>query len=217
MKKITFILITLLSFTIVTGCNNRKTVTRFTSEKETTETTKKPETIVKVKNTTTAETKPTPIVIKEETKVEKEPKGAKETKEIKKEVKEVPFEITTLDKNTSDSKKGYQLIEGTTPATTAKIMVNNTALSKYKSGDTKWSYIAAVSLGNLKKGKNEFTIQALDKDNKELASKTLTINYEGTESPTLINTGANIPLLAGFLTLVVLGILYYKPSIKTTL
>ena len=185
MKKLALFLIVLVSLAVVVGCQgNKKTVTRFspdTGSKEvataTTET-PAPETIVKVKNSTES-VKPQPIELKTEPTAEKT-------------VTDVLFEVTSLEKNTSTTQKGYHLIEGTTPATTTKIMVNGFPLSKYKAGDTKWSYIAAVSLGNLKKGDNPFTVQALDKDGNALGSKNFTITYLTAETAKLPATGPDM-------------------------
>jgi len=162
MKKLTLFLLVLLSLAVVVGCQaNRKTVTRFSAENEETEASAQP---------SKAETTPTEI--------KTEPVAAG-----------VPFEVTSLQKNISDPNKGYHLIEGTTPAETARIMVNGYPLSKYKAGDTKWSYIAAISLGNLKKGDNPFTVKAFDKSGKELGAKSFTITYKASETASLPATG----------------------------
>lgn len=203
MKKIALFLIVLSSLVVVVGCNNnRKSVTRFTPESDaSTETAKTPETIIKLKDTGATEAKPTPIELKTE-----KPVVVADAKTAKP-ADTTPFEVTSLSKNLSQSTKGYQLIEGTTPASTAKILVNDFPLSKYKAGETKWSYIAAVSLGNLKTGDNKFTVKAVDSSDNELGSKTFTITYKGVETAALASTGSDSMLLAGLITFIAMGLL----------
>jgi hypothetical protein len=205
MKKIALFLIVMASLVVIMGCNsNRKSVTRFTPEGEPSETATtdetavtdenpvNPETIIKVKDAETTAVKPTPIELKSED-------------EVGNPIDTTAFDVTSLAKNLSESTKGYHLIEGTTPASTSKILVNEFPLSKYKAGETKWSYIAAVSLGNLKKGDNKFTVKALDADGKDLGTKTFTIAYKGAESAKLADTGMDSLSLAMLITLLAMG------------
>jgi hypothetical protein len=204
MKKIALFLIVLASLVVVVGCNNnKKTVFRPTegdsaTNTDSVETPKSSETIVKVKDAEPVAAKPTPIELKTD-------KSVAVTDEAAKPV--IPFEVTSLSKNIAQSAKGYQLIEGTTPANTAKVLVNDFPLSKYKAGETKWSYIAAVSLGNLKTGDNNFTVKAVDANDTELGSKTFTITYKGLETAKLASTGPDNMMLAGLITFMVMGLL----------
>lgn len=196
MKKIALFLVALVGLVVIAGCNsNRKSVTKFTPEGEVSETPAVSETIIKVKDEG-SKANPAPIELKTETSTVSET--------------QTKFEITSLAKNISDSKKGYHVIEGTTPENTAKVLVNDTPLGKYKAGETQWSYIAAVSLGNLKKGDNKFTVKALDKDGKQLAAEAFTITYAGAETAALVNTGSNSLALAGLITLMVMGLLTFR-------
>jgi hypothetical protein len=208
MKKIALFLMVMVSLVVIVGCNNnKKTVTRFTPEGEVETAT--PETTVQLKDDGTAKTELTPIELNTDT--------AK--KDVVKETNpatDVQFEVTSLAKNITQSKKGYHLIEGTTPANTAKILVNDYPLSKYKAGETSWSYIAAVSLGNLKKGDNKFVVKAVDVDDKELGSKTFTITYLGVESAKLAATGMDSFSLASLITLLVMGFLGLRGLARKT-
>lgn len=165
----------------MTGCGKSKKVTRFTTDKS--------PVVMDTGATTTTITK-----IEDGKKVSPMPISIPSTSNNDATGEEVPFAITSSDKNVIQSDKGYHLIQGTTPADTDKIVVNDYALSKYKSGETKWSYIAAVSLGTLKKGENKFTVSAIDKKGNELASETVTIVYQGLESGTLTDVGSNMNL-----------------------
>lgn len=178
MKKLAFLLIILINLIVITGCDQtRKKVTRFTPEKE-------EQVIDQVEEDE---------VIAEEQEAETD-----ESKE------DVEFAVTTLEENLLETDKGYHLIQGTTPSNTDKIVVNDYTLTKYKPGSTEWSYVAAVSLGTLKKGENDYTILALDAEGNEIASESFTIVYDGIDSGSLVSTGNNLTFV-GFLT--VLGIL----------
>lgn len=196
MKKIALFLVTLVGLVVIAGCNsNRKSVTKFTPEGEVSETPAVSETIIKVKEEG-EKANPAPIELKSETSAVSEA--------------QTKFEITSLAKNISDSKKGYHVIEGTTPENTAKVLVNDTPLGKYKAGETKWSYIAAVSLGNLKQGDNKFTVKAQDKDGNQVAAETFTITYAGAESAKLVSTGSDSLVLAGLITLMAMAALTFR-------
>jgi len=200
MKKIALFLIVMVSLVVVVGCNNnKKSVTRFTPEGEVVTTT--PETTIQLKEEDVEKAELTPIELKEDAKSSEVVDGVK-------------FEVVSLAKNITQSKKGYHLIEGTTPANTAKILVNDFPLSKYKAGETKWSYIAAVSLGNLKKGDNNFVVKAVDADDKELGSKTFTITYQGIESAKLAATGMDSMSLAFLITLFAIGLMGFKNLVR---
>jgi|GEM_PF-2472913 len=213
MKKIALFLMVMASLVVVMGCNNnRKTVTRFTPEGETsssaetadaTETSKSTETIIKVKDSEPVAANPTPIELKGET-----------TAKVDQPVDATPFDVTSLEKNLAQNTKGYHLIEGTTPESTSKILVNDYPLSKYKARETKWSYIAAVSLGNLKKGDNKFTVKALDAAGTDLGSKTFTITYKGIESAKLASTGMDSVSLSALIALLAIGLMGFRGMAK---
>lgn len=182
MKKLALFLIVVASLSLITGCSNkRKTVTRF-APKEDTEIT-----------SSTEESKTTVTRVDEEERPAPTPISISTTSASTTNSNEsAEFSITSSGKNTVESSKSYQLIEGTTPKETDQIVVNNYPLSKYQPGDTDWSYIAAVSLGTLKTGENKFTVKALDEDGDEIASETVTIVYQGGESGTLTPSGSNM-------------------------
>lgn len=180
MKKLAVFFTVLISLVVIAGCNNtKKTVTRFSTE-EVGNGTKT--TITEIKEDKSPEIEPIEIpVIPEEEEI-----NEKDT---------VEFAITSHAGEIVNSDKGYHLIQGKTPNNTDKIMVNNYELNKYKSGEKKWSYVAATSLGNLKKGENLYVIQAFDKKGNEIASKNLTIIYKGIESGALVDTGTGLNLI----------------------
>jgi len=68
-------------------------------------------------------------------------------------------------------------IKGTVAKGTAKIIVNDYNLQKFKSGDRTWMYRAAEQIGNLKPGVNEYKIIAVDINGKESKPTIITINY----------------------------------------
>ena len=179
MKKLALFLVVLISLTVIAGCqSSRKKVTRFTTDES-----------VSVETTEDSESTTTITKLEEDEKVDMEPIEIPSDNE-----EGVEFAVTTLEKNTSQNDKGYHLVQGTTPKSTDKIVVNNYPLNKYQAGSTEWSYIAAISLGTLKKGENHFSIRAFDKDNKVIGSKSFTITYKGIESGALIDTGVSLNL-----------------------
>lgn len=172
MKKLAVFFIVLISLVVIAGCNNtKKTVTRFSTEDSGNGTTT---TITEIKEEVTMEPIEIPVASEED---------------------DVKFAITSHAGEKVNSDKGYHLIQGVAPSDAYKIMVNNYELNKYKQKEGKWSYVAATSLGNLKKGDNLYTIQALDKKGNEIASKTLTITYKGVDSGSLVDTGSGLNLV----------------------
>jgi len=70
-------------------------------------------------------------------------------------------------------------ISGIVPENTAKVVVNDYALSLFKAGDTTFKYRAYKSIGNLEIGKkNLYTIQAFDGDNNLLGQASIMIDVE---------------------------------------
>jgi len=194
MKKLAVFLIVLVSLVIVAGCNtSKKTVTRFTTEEE--ETNGSTTTVTKVGDET--KTEPAKIEIPADDGEENE----------------VAFAVTSPEGKVVNTDKGYHLIQGTTPKNTDKILVNGTAVTKYKAGNTQWNYIAAASLGTLNKGRNFYTVKALDAKGNELGSKNFTIVYKDISDAKLASTGSNSLFIAliisiiGYLTLSYSGLL----------
>lgn len=188
MKKLAVFFIVLASLALMTGCNHSKqTVTRFSSDGESESTT----TVTPLTN----EEKPelTPIEIPEtdnsdslKTDEETEPQA----------IDTVSFSVISPAENVVSSDKGYHLIQGTTPESTEKIVINGFTLSKFKAGSTEWSYIAAASLGTLKKGENRYTVTAFNKAGSILGAKSFTITYKGIESGSLVSTGSSSLMLS---------------------
>lgn len=70
-------------------------------------------------------------------------------------------------------------LSGTVPAVTAKVTVNDYALSLYKAGETAFKYRAYASIGNLKIGeKNTYTVQAFDANDDLLGEASITIDVQ---------------------------------------
>lgn len=199
MKKLAIFFIVLIGLVVIVGCStSKKTVTNFSTKKEDNGTTTTVTTLKKEDKT-----EPTPIAIStNNTTATSSTTGTTDT---------TKFAITSLTQDTLATNKGYHLIQGTTPKTTSKITVNGYALSKYKAGETKWSYIAATSLGTLKKGTNYYTVSALDSSGNKIVSKNFTIVYNGTGTGTLTSTGNNsLALLLALSILVPLVFIYFR-------
>lgn len=195
MKKLAIFFVVLLSLLVIAGCNeSNKKVTRFAEEDMGPNGTKA---II----TPLDEKEPSPEVIEIKNANENEEEEGDSEEGSDPTVNLTAFEITSFDEEEVATSKSYHVISGTAPENTAKILVNDFALSKYKAGDTKWSYIAATSLGTLKKGNNIFTFRALDEDGEEIGRRSLTISYEGKSNGVLADTGGNTLIYAGLLTL----------------
>ena len=178
MKKLAFLFIILIGLIVITGCSQtRKNVTHFSTNDNN-------EIIVEEAGDNEAKT--TITTINNGKKTELKPI------EIPAKGEDVEFAVTSMEESVLESNKGYHFIEGTTPSNTDKIVVNGYALNKYKSGSTKWNYIAAIALGTLRQGENNYTIRALDADDNEIASEDFTIVYSGIKAITLIPTGNSL-------------------------
>lgn len=70
--------------------------------------------------------------------------------------------------------------EGTVPAGTVKVLINEYELSRFEAGDTTWVYNAKVEYENLEKGENEYEIEAVSESG-ERSSVTIKITYEPEE------------------------------------
>jgi len=178
MKKLAFFFIILIGLVVIAGCNQtRKSVTRFSTDDE-------GETVVEeVKEDEGPKTTITQLENGEKAELEPIEIPAQNNESA------VKFSVTSLNKSILETDKGYHFIEGTTPASTEKIVVNGYTLNKYKPGDTKWNYIAAVALGTLKQGENNYTIRAFNADGNELGSENFSIMYSGIEAGKLVSTG----------------------------
>lgn len=184
MKKLVTFFIILISLALITGCGKEKEVTRFSKDPENNKTT----------TTVVDPVKKDPVVSNNKT-----PTG-----------NTTEFAITSLEENILKSDKGYHLIQGTTPESTQEIVVNGYSLSKYKSGETSWSYIAATSLGTLKKGANDYEVKAVDSKGNVIASKTFTIVYDGISNGVLTATGSNLTLSMIIAMMMALGLYAYR-------
>ncbi|MBN2096387.1 FecR domain-containing protein [Candidatus Peregrinibacteria bacterium] len=86
-------------------------------------------------------------------------------------------------------------ITGTVPDGTAKVEVNDYALSLFEPGNTNFKYRAFVSIGNLKIGeKNTYTVKAYDEDGGVLGEASITIDVESGASSAPVIT---IPTSSG--------------------
>ena len=107
--------------------------------------------------------------------------STKDTKPTAKEVKK-PTYITNPnggnDWQTSDKKI---TITGTNPDKTKSIIINEYKLRKFVPGNKSWSYIASFDYKNLKKGKNEFKVYAIDFNDKKSLIDSITITQGNLE------------------------------------
>lgn len=69
-------------------------------------------------------------------------------------------------------------IRGTAPAGVAGIVVNDYRLQLFKKGNTEWSYLASVRLGNAVRGENIFDVWSIDDANNRSAPVRLVIRIE---------------------------------------
>jgi len=205
MKKLAAFFIILISLTVLIGCSgSKKTITTSSNNGTKTTVTK----LEQGKTTTKTPPKATTDSSKSTTKATK---TATDTTPVKKDIS-VKFAIISLINNKLDTSKSYNVISGLTPKNTSKVIVNNYILNKYKAGDTKWSYIAATSLGTLKKGKNNYTVSAFDSKGNILGTQDFTINYKGANNGSLASTGSPslFILLLSLIPGLVIGSLYIK-------
>lgn len=90
--------------------------------------------------------------------------------------------------------KSELTIQGTVPANTAGVMVNDYRLQLFKLGDTTWSYLASKSLQNLKDGENVIDVYALDASGNKSAPARITIVVgQGSEG---VVTGGSVSSVA---------------------
>jgi hypothetical protein len=204
MKKLAVFFIVLISLVVIAGCNNsKKTVTKFSSDEasDTSDTSADGTKTIVTKVDDKAKTDPAAIEIPA--------KDSADTAVKSTPVADVKFAVTTPATDIVKTNKGYHLIQGTTPAGTDKVFVNDIVLSKYKSGATQWSYIAAASLGTLKKGDNIYTVKAVDKDGNVLGAKDITITYKGIDSGVLASTGSDSIMISLALAMMISFLAFY--------
>jgi len=99
------------------------------------------------------------------------------------------IKITSLTDNKLDTSIGYNVIRGTAPKGSNKIVINSYTLTKYRPGDKIWSYIAAKNMGTLKKGDNSYTVVAFNATGEAIGSESFKINYKPVLVPRLPSTG----------------------------
>lgn len=83
------------------------------------------------------------------------------------------------------------VMRGTAPAGTQGIMVNEYKLQLYKPGNTDWSYLASIALGNMKAGTNTYNVVAIAADGTQSPAATITIVQGATASTTSAGTTAS--------------------------
>ena len=209
MKKLAAFFVILISLTVLIGCNgSKKTVTSSTNSNGTKTTIT---TLEQGKTTTSIPPKTTIDNSKSTTKAATTTDNTTSNTNTA-DRNDVEFAIISLINDKLDTTKSYNVISGLTPKTTAKITINNYLLSKYKAGETKWSYIAATSLGNLTKGTNNYVVNAYDSKGNSIATKKFTINYNGTDNGSLASTGSN-SLILSLLASIAVGALYLRRRI----
>jgi len=100
------------------------------------------------------------------------------TRTVKKGTISVTSPAITLPAKTGETyrtSKTEITIQGTAPANTSGIMVNDYRLQLFQPGNTTWSYLASVQLQNLKQGENIFDVYALDSAGNKSAPARLTV------------------------------------------
>lgn len=121
--------------------------------------------------------------------------------------KNTELKITSFQGGNLETDQPYNVVRGTTPKNTYSIEINGYKLQKYYPGQTGWSYIAGEKYKTLKAGKNNYTVKALDKSGKEIASTNFSINYTELDEHKLPNVGSSawlsliltLSIMAGYL------------------
>jgi hypothetical protein len=110
---------------------------------------------------------------------------AQDIRTVHRGAQEIPAATITSPAKTGDTYRTQQTqftINGTVPAGTAGVMVNDYKLQLFRSGDTTWSYLAGTALNNLKEGTNTYDVYALDANGNKSQPARITILLEpGTE------------------------------------
>lgn len=85
-----------------------------------------------------------------------------------------------------------QQISGTVKSRVSKVIVNDYTLQSFKEGDTEWKYNADVNFGNLKEGKNEYKVVAIDAEGNESEPTVITLIYGNVKEETETEEANNI-------------------------
>lgn len=75
-------------------------------------------------------------------------------------------------------------LQGTAPANTTGIMVNDYKLQLFKPGSRTWSYLASTALGNMKVGDNVFAVRTIDEAGNMSAPVSIKVIYNDGTVPT---------------------------------
>jgi len=75
------------------------------------------------------------------------------------------------------------IIKGTVEDGIFQVSVNGYTLTKFQPGDRKWSYFASKKFGTMLPGENKYTVKAIRRDGKESATTSITIFYDGFNTP----------------------------------
>jgi len=178
MKKFIFFFFAFLTLTLLSGCNREPNTVRFNPDEDTRSTSE-------ISENTKDET------VKEEANSETE---TAVTEEVKKNATAIKLAITSFIGETLKTTKNSNEISGVTPLETEKLTVNGQEVDEFTSGSKGWTYIASVKKGNLKEGKNSYSMIAEDKSGKKLDSLTFTISYQSPESTDQLPSTGNSSL-----------------------
>lgn len=179
MKKITIFFTILISLTVIVGCQNTKNQSSNRTAKKNQEDNTK---IVMLNDNAKNDSD----VVSKLNKIDLNTAQADE---------ESRFLILYPKEKVLNTKKRYQLIKGTASKDTSKILINGYKLNKFKKGDNKWNYIAALKLGTLKEGSNEYKVQALNDKDEIINEDSFTIIYQNQNTSSLVSSGPNSMLL----------------------
>ncbi len=120
------------------------------------------------------------------------------TRTVKKGTISVTSPAITLPAKTGETYRTSQTeitLQGTAPANTTGIMVNDYRLQLFRPGNTTWSYLASVQLQNLKQGENIFDVYALDSAGNKSAPARLTV-VVGQGSEGVVTGGGSVSSVA---------------------
>ena len=162
MKKLVLLFLVLLAVVLVVGCNARRNKGEFAENETTTVVTSAEEGASEPLNVTDT-AKPTSS-------------GA--------------LAVTSPAGGTLETAKAYHAVRGTAPANAHRIQVNDYTLTKYRPGQTQWSYIASTRFGTLKAGENTYVVRALDQAGNEIATTNFSVTYTAPIATALPGTGS---------------------------
>lgn len=87
-------------------------------------------------------------------------------------------------------------LEGTAPVEANQIEINGYLLTKFNSGDKKWTYFGATKFGTLVPGENVYKIVAISRDGRRSIPTEITVIYEGITKTSNQNTELNRPTIS---------------------